>query len=76
MLQSGYLEDIKRNTVEPPVSTTSAGDQFPKQQKFPIQINISETSTKRAPLVSDRDHFKSYKFEILLIFFCFDFNLP
>ena len=55
----GHLKD----TVEPPVATTSRtrppllGTGFLNYKKFPSQIIIFGTSCKRPPLVSDRDHF-------------------
>ena len=35
----------------------SSATSFLKYQKFPSQITIFGTSSKRPPLVSDRDHF-------------------
>ena len=64
----------KCDIVEPPVATNSRkrpsllSDLFSKIPKVFSQVTIFETSCKRAPFVSYRDHFYSLKFEF---FFCF-----
>ena len=59
--------DIVQNTVQPPCATTSRTRlppiiNYPKHQNFPTQTLKVESSRKRTPLVSDRDHFVGWRF--------------
>jgi len=50
------LKALLKNTVKPPLMTTSLGDQISKNG-FPIKITIFGTSCKQPPLAGDYDHF-------------------
>ena len=48
------------------------GALYPRLQNFPSKILLTRTSSKRPPVISDRDHFIGL---MVLLFFGFFFNL-